>query len=48
MLKLTINKTGTGTGTVSSAPAGIACGSSCQATFAAGTAVTLTAKNLFQ
>jgi hypothetical protein len=44
MLKLTINKTGTGTGTVSSAPAGIACGSSCQATFAAGAAVTLTAK----
>ena len=43
MLKLTINKTGTGTGTVSSAPAGIACGSTCQATLPAGTAVTLTA-----
>jgi hypothetical protein len=44
MLKLTINKAGTGTGTVSSAPDGIDCGSTCQATFAAGTAVTLTAK----
>jgi len=40
---LTVSKTGAGTGTVTSAPAGIACGTTCSATFASGTAVTLTA-----
>jgi PKD repeat protein len=40
---LTILKTGTGTGTVSSLPAGISCGSSCSGSFATGTVVTLTA-----
>ena len=34
---------GTGGGTVTSAPAGIDCGSTCSATFPAGTMVTLTA-----
>ncbi len=38
---LTVNKTGNGT--VSSAPAGINCGSSCVASYARGSAVTLTA-----
>jgi surface protein len=40
---LTVTKAGTGTGTVSSSPAGIACGESCEASFASGTGVTLTA-----
>jgi hypothetical protein len=40
-LTLTINKVGTGT--VASTPAGITCGAVCQATFAAGTVVSLTA-----
>jgi len=40
---LTVSKQGAGSGEVSSSPAGISCGNSCQATFAAGTAVTLTA-----
>ena len=40
---LTINKTGTGTGTVISNPAGINCGTTCGAGFAVGTEVTLTA-----
>ena len=40
---LTVNRTGTGTGTVASTPAGIACGTACSATYASGTAVTLTA-----
>ncbi len=40
---LTVNKTGTGSGTVTSSPSGINCGSTCSAQFAQGTAVTLTA-----
>src|SRR5439155_21371057 len=40
---LTVSKAGTGTGTVTSAPAGITCGVTCSASFASGTAVTLTA-----
>lgn len=41
-LALTVNKAGTGTGTVSSSPAGIDCGISCVADFTLGTNVTLT------
>jgi hypothetical protein len=41
---LTVTKAGTGSGAVSSSPAGIACGSTCAHTFAAGTSVTLTAQ----
>ncbi len=40
---LSVTKTGGGTGTVSSAPAGIICGVSCEALFEEGTAITLTA-----
>jgi len=40
---LTINKTGGGSGTVTSSPGGITCGPVCTATFANGTVVTLTA-----
>src|SRR5262249_309559 len=40
---LVVNKSGTGTGTVTSSPAGINCGSTCSATFSAGQVVTLTA-----
>lgn len=40
---VTVAKTGGGTGTVTSAPAGIDCGVSCTALFEEGTAVTLTA-----
>ncbi len=40
---LTVHKDGTGSGTVTSDPAGIACGASCQANFTEGTVVTLTA-----
>ncbi len=40
---LTVTKSGTGSGTVTSAPAGVSCGSTCSATFAGGTSVTLTA-----
>jgi hypothetical protein len=43
MLTVTINKIGAGTGTVTSTPAGISCGSTCQATYAYGTAITLSA-----
>ena len=43
MLTVTINKIGAGTGTVTSTPAGISCGSTCQATFAYGTGVALSA-----
>jgi len=39
---LTVNKNGTGTGTVRSMPAGIDCGATCMATFNSGTVVTLT------
>jgi hypothetical protein len=40
---LRLNVSTTGNGTVSSAPAGIACGSTCNAAFNSGTSVTLTA-----
>ncbi len=40
---LTVTKTGTGAGTVTSAPAGITCGTTCTAPFNSGTVVTLTA-----
>ena len=40
---LSVSKTGGGSGTVSSAPAGIICGVSCAALFEEGTAITLTA-----
>ncbi len=39
---LTINRTGSGTGAVTSAPAGISCGSDCVEAFSGGTAVVLT------
>jgi hypothetical protein len=40
---LTVSKSGTGSGPVTSNPAGITCGSTCSANFAQGTSVTLTA-----
>jgi ABC-type phosphate transport system substrate-binding protein/archaellin len=40
--QLKVVKNGTGSGTVTSAPAGINCGGECQANFAEGTVVTLT------
>jgi len=40
---LTVTKAGAGSGTVTSSPAGINCGSTCSATFDSGTSVTLTA-----
>jgi hypothetical protein len=41
--QLTVNLTGSGTGTVSSSPAGVTCnGNACTGSFAKGTAVTLT------
>jgi hypothetical protein len=40
---LTVNKAGTGTGSVSSAPSGISCGSDCTEVYTARTLVTLTA-----
>jgi hypothetical protein len=40
---LTVTKAGTGSGTVTSAPGGIACGSDCTEAYADGTSVTLTA-----
>lgn len=40
---LTITREGAGSGTVTSQPAGIACGAACSADFPSGTAVTLTA-----
>ena len=39
---LTVSKTGTGSGIVSSNPAGITCGSTCSANYTSGTLVTLT------
>ena len=39
---LTVTKSGTGSGTATSAPAAINCGSTCSASFASGTNVTLT------
>src|SRR5215472_15307245 len=40
---LSVVKVGTGSGTVTSAPPGISCGASCSASYASGTAVTLSA-----
>jgi hypothetical protein len=40
---LTVSKLGSGTGSVTSSPAGITCGTACSTTFTAGTQVTLTA-----
>jgi len=40
---LTVQKSGAGTGTVTSSPAGINCGSTCSASYASGAQVTLTA-----
>jgi hypothetical protein len=42
-LLLTVNKDGSGTGTVTSAPAGINCGTDCTESYVLGTLVTLTA-----
>ncbi len=39
---LVVTRSGTGTGTVTSAPAGITCGTDCSEVYTAGTAVTLT------
>lgn len=41
---LTVQKNGTGSGTVTSSPAGIDCGASCSASYAVGTSITLTAQ----
>ena len=41
--QITVTKSGTGGGTVTSAPAGVDCGGTCSANFDDGTAVTLTA-----
>jgi hypothetical protein len=40
---LSVSKSGSGSGTVASSPAGISCGSTCSSSFGAGTQVTLTA-----
>src|SRR5437016_2167747 len=40
---LAVARAGLGSGTVTSAPAGITCGTSCSGSYASGTAVTLTA-----
>jgi lysophospholipase L1-like esterase len=40
---LSVTKSGAGTGTVSSNPSGVSCGSTCTANYASGTSVTLTA-----
>ena len=40
---LTVSKSGSGGGTVTSSPAGITCGSDCSEAYASGTSVTLTA-----
>jgi phospholipase C len=42
-IQLTVQSAGTGAGTITSSPAGINCGPTCSASFASGTAVTLTA-----
>jgi len=42
-VNLTVSKSGAGNGTVTSSPAGIACGSICLHAFSSGTSVTLTA-----
>ncbi len=41
---LTVSRTGTGSGTVTSTPGGINCGSDCSESYASGTVVTLTAR----
>ena len=41
---LTVSRTGTKVGTVTSSPAGISCGSTCTASYTSGTSVKLTAK----
>jgi hypothetical protein len=41
--RLTITRAGSGTGTVTSSPSGISCGSDCTQTYTSGTRVTLTA-----
>jgi hypothetical protein len=43
IFNLTVTKNGTGSGTVVSVPAGIDCGSTCEAVFGSGTSVVLTA-----
>ena len=43
MVQLTVQAAGTGTGTITSSPAGIDCGSTCGASFETGSSVTLTA-----
>jgi hypothetical protein len=43
MYPLTVSKNGTGSGTVSSDPAGISCGTDCDESYASGQSVTLTA-----
>src|SRR5437773_5089627 len=40
---LTVSKPGSGSGTVTSNPAGISCGATCSASYNSGTSVTLTA-----
>jgi hypothetical protein len=42
---LSVTKAGTGSGTVTSAPAGISCGADCAETYNSGTSVTLTASS---
>ena len=42
-IPVTVTRAGTGSGTVTSEPAGIACGTTCSASFTAGSTVTLTA-----
>src|SRR5207249_4903256 len=43
---LTVSKAGVGSGTVTSAPAGLACGTTCAAAYASGTSATLTPPHL--
>ena len=43
LFTLTVSRSGAGSGTVTSSPAGISCGSTCSASFNSGTSVTLTA-----
>jgi hypothetical protein len=44
---LTVNKAGMGSGTVTSSPSGIDCGTTCSAAYDSGTVVTLTATPAF-
>src|SRR5437870_10412284 len=43
LFTLTVNPAGTGSGTVSSSPLGISCGTDCSEPYESGTVVTLTA-----